>query len=203
MQQSVGEVLSLGTCDRLVLGLEARAKAFKTARLVAPPPVVVVDGLWLKLAVPTGEWQLDSMSRRRAVRRKQKRVMLTALGVYGDGHWKILTWQLANAEDAPAWSSLLSTLYTKGITEQSTELAISDGAKGLAKALYSHLPGVPHQRCIFHKIKNISDYLLYSELKVDAWGNDVSVERPAKQAYKKAILADAGDIYCTDVEAYR
>jgi len=200
MQQSVGEVLSLGTCDRLVLGLEARAKAFKTARLETPPPVVLVDGLWLKLAVPTGEWQRDSMGRRRAVKRKQKRVMLTALGIYGDGHWEILTWQLADSEDAPAWSSFLGTLYVKGITEQSTELVVSDGAKGLAKALYSHLPGVPHQRCIFHKIKTISDYLLYSELKVDACGNEIVVERQAKQAYKKAILADAGDIYCTDVE---
>jgi transposase-like protein len=200
MQQSVGEVLSLGTCNRLVLGLEARAKAFKNARLETPSPVVLVDGLWLKLAVPTGEWHLDGMGRRRAVRRKQKRVMLTALGIYGDGHWEILTWQLADTEDTLAWSRLLGALYVKGITEQSTELVVSDGAKGLAKALYSHLPGVPHQRCIFHKIKNIADYLLYSELKIDACGNNVSVERHAKQAYKKEILADAGDIYSTDVE---
>ena len=200
MQYSVGEVLSLGTCNRLVLGLEARAQAFKTARLEVPPPVVLVDGLWLKLAVPTGEWQSDSLGRRRAVKRKQKRVMLTALGIYGDGHWEILTWQLANTEDAAAWSNFLGALYVKGVTEQSTELVVSDGAKGLAKALYSHLPGVPHQRCIFHKIKNISDYLQYSELMVDAWGNEALATRKAKQAYKQEILADAGDIFHTDVE---
>ncbi len=120
--------------------------------------------------MPTGEWQIDRMGRRRAVKRKQKRVMLTALGVYGDGHWEILTWQLANTEDAAAWRTFLGDLYVKGITEQSTELVVSDGAKGLAKALYSHSPGVPHQRCIFHKIKNIADYLQYAELMVAASG---------------------------------
>jgi transposase-like protein len=200
MYHSLGEVLSLGTCNRLVLGLKARAQAFKTARLEASPPIVLVDGLWLKLAVPTGEWQRDSMGRRRAVRRKQKRVMLTALGIWDDGHWEILTWQLANTEDAAAWSRFLGALYVKGVTEQSTELVVSDGSKGLAKALYSHLPGVPHQRCIFHKIKSISDYLQYEELKVGDWGEEVSVERRAKQAYKKEILADAGDIYRNDSE---
>lgn len=200
MQHSVGEVLSLGTCNRLVLGLEARGQAFKSARLETPPPVVLVDGLWLKLAVPTGQWHHDSMGRRRTVRRKQKRVMLTALGVWDDGHWEILTWQLAHTEDAAAWSRFLGALYVKGITEQSTKLVVSDGSKGLAKALYSHLPGVPHQRCIFHKIKSISDYLQYEELKVDDWGNEVSVQRQAKQAYKKEILADAGNIYSSDVE---
>ena len=54
MQLSLGEVLSLAACNRLVLGREARAQAFKTARLESPPPIVLVDGLWLKLAVPPG-----------------------------------------------------------------------------------------------------------------------------------------------------
>jgi hypothetical protein len=83
MQLSLGEVLSLAACNRLVLGLEERAQAFKTARLESPPPIVRVDGLWLKLAVPTGEITEDSRGRKRAVKRKQQRVMLTALGGVG------------------------------------------------------------------------------------------------------------------------
>src|SRR5262249_15267205 len=38
MQLSLGEVLSLAACHRIVLGLEERAHAFKTARLEAPAP---------------------------------------------------------------------------------------------------------------------------------------------------------------------
>jgi transposase-like protein len=200
MQQTLGEVLSLEACNRLVLGLEQRATAFKMARLAAPPPIVLVDGLWLKLAVPTGEVKEDASGRQRAVKRQQKRVMLTALGIWGDGHWEILSWHLASQEDAPAWSTLVGALYTKGVTEETTQLVVSDGAKGLDKALYSHLYGVPHQRCIFHKIKNIADYLKYTDL-IDAAGVSApGPSRQAKQERKRDILADAGQIYATDVE---
>ena len=40
-------------------------------------------------------------------------VMLTALGIWDDGHWEILSWHLASQEDAPAWSTLVGALYTK------------------------------------------------------------------------------------------
>jgi putative transposase len=199
MYQSVGEVLSLEACNRLVLGLEQRAQAFKIARLKVSPPIVLVDGLWLKLAVPTGEWQTDCSGRRRAVKHQQKRVMLTALGLWADGHWEILSWQLATAEDAPSWSAFLGTLYTKGITEQTTQLVVSDGAKGLDKALYSHLYGVPHQRCIFHKIKNITDHLQYAVLRAEPGMTAVAMSRQAKQERQRHILADASQIYATDV----
>ena len=86
MHLTLGDVLSLETCHRLVLGLEHRAQAFTTAPLEAPPPIGLVDGLWLKLAVPTGEYTTDAQGRRRPVQERQQRVMLTALGVWDDGH---------------------------------------------------------------------------------------------------------------------
>jgi putative transposase len=200
MHLTLGEGLSLDACNRLVLGLEERAQAFKTARLENPPPIVLVDGLWLKLAVPTGDVKRDRVGRKRAVKRQEKRVMLTALGIWEDGHWEILTWQLAPGEDAESWGQLLGAVYRKGITEETTQLIVSDGAQGLDKALYSHLWGVPHQRCIFHKIKNIGDHLQYRELMAEAQQPSLTPRRQAKQAYKQAILADASQIYATDVE---
>jgi putative transposase len=201
MQLSLGEVLSLAACNRLVLGLEEQAQAFKTARLPSPPPIVLVDGLWLTLAVPTGEITQDSSGRKRAVKRKQQRVMLTALGIWPDGHWEILSWHLAANEDAPSWGALVGTLYTKGVTEQTTQLIVSDGSAGLEKALYSHLYGVPHQRCIFHKIKNIADHLHYGEGGIEAGETATPPSRQAQKERKRAILADASQIYATDVES--
>jgi putative transposase len=194
MQLSLGEVLSLAACNRLVLGLEERAQTFKTARLVAPPPIVLVEGLWLKLAVPSGEITADASGRKRPVKHKQQRVMRTALGIWPDGHWEILSWHLAAHEDAASWGAFVGTLYTKGVTEHTTELIVSDGSQGLEKALDIHLYGVPHQRCIFHKIKNIADHLQYGDLSAVS-------SRKAKQEYKRAILAEAGQIYATDVES--
>jgi len=135
MQLSLGAVLSLAACNRVILGLAEQAHAFKTARLAAPPPIVLVDGLWLKLAVPTGEIAEDSRGRKRAVKRKQQRVMLTALGGWPDGHWEILAWHLATTEDAASWGTFVGILYTKGVTEQTTHLIVSDGSPGLDKAL--------------------------------------------------------------------
>ena len=200
MQLSLGEVLSLAACNRIVLGLEERAHAFKTARLEAPPPIVLVDGLWLKLAVPSGAWQADASGRQRPVKRKQQRVMLTALGIWPDGHWEILSWYLASQEDAASWGTFVGTLYTKGVTEHTTELIVSDGSQGLEKALYSHLYGVPHQRCIFHKIKNITDHLQYGQGRREAGEASAPPSRQDKKERKRAILADASQIYATDVE---
>jgi transposase-like protein len=135
------------------------------------------------------------------VKHQQKRVMLTALGLWDDGHWEILSWQLAPEEDAASWSTLVGTLYAKGITEQTTQLVVSDGAKGLDKALYSHLGGVPHQRWIFHKIKNITDHLQYRELRADMGGGAAVPSRQAKEAHRRALLVDASHMYATDVES--
>jgi transposase-like protein len=80
----------------------------------------LVDGWWLKLAVPTGALKADRLGRQRPGKHKEKRVMLTALGLWADGHWEILTWQWASGEDAAAWGAFWGTLYTKGITEETT-----------------------------------------------------------------------------------
>jgi hypothetical protein len=200
MHLTLGELLSLEACNRLVLGLQEQAQAFKMARLETPPPIVLVDGLWLKLAVPTGDLKADRLGRQRPVKHKQKRVMLTALGIWDDGHWEILAWQLAPNEDAASWSAFVSTLYTKGITEKTTQLVVSDRSQGLENALDSHLYGVSHQRCIFHKIKNIADYLHYGDLTAEADGGSTALSRHAKQQRKQSILADTGQIYAADVE---
>lgn len=201
LHRSLGEVLSLEALDRVLLALETRATAFKVARLGEPPPIVLVDGLWVKIAYPTGEIKVDAQGRRRAAKRKQKRVVLTALGVWPDGHWEILHWTIAAGETAEAWDAFLGELYAKGVTEETTQLVVSDGARGLASALDQHLYGVPHQRCIFHKIKNLADHLQYLDLPLAPTQPRTEALHQAKHARKHAILADAGRIYATDVEA--
>jgi transposase-like protein len=201
MYVTLGEVLSLATCNRIVASVGQRADAFKTQPLEAPPPIILVDGMWVKIAYPTGEMRVDSQGRRRLVKRKQKRVMLSALGVWPDGHWEIVHWQIAAGENETTWKSFFGQLYGKGMTEETTQLVVSDGASGLEPALDYHFYGVPHQRCIFHKIKNIADHLLYGDLEVGGDARDDKATRQAKTARKKAVLADAGAIYEHATEA--
>src|SRR2546425_2144541 len=121
--------------------------------------------------------------------------MLSALGVWPDGHWEIVHWQIAVGENETTWKTFFGQLSAKGLTEETTKLVVSDGAQGLESALAYQFHGVPHQRCVFHKIKNIADHLLYSALEVDDEASDNQAKRKAKTARKQAILADAGAIY--------
>jgi transposase-like protein len=158
-----------------------------------------VDGCWVKIADPSGEVSTDALGRRRAVKRKQKRVVFTALGVWPDGHWEIVSWKIAPQEDAEAWNAFVGELYVKGLTEETTEWVVSDGTQGLPHALERHLPCVPHQRCLCHKIKNIADSLRYTDLVLDPTFPPAEAVRWAKRARKKAIVADAGQVYRSDV----
>ena len=96
MRLTLGEVLWVSSCNRIVLGMAKQVEAFKTTPLEAPPPILLVDGMWIKIAYPTGDIVEDAQGRRRAAKRQQKRVVLSALGVWPDGHWEIVYWQGAS-----------------------------------------------------------------------------------------------------------
>jgi transposase-like protein len=195
MYDTLGEVVSLAACHRLVWEVEAQVQAWKNATIEAPPAVLMVDGMWVKIAYPTGAWRQDAQGRLRSVKRKEKRVVLSALGLWEDGHWEIVHWQIAPGENQACWHHFLGDLYRKGITEETTKLVVSDGSKGLESALDYHYYGVPHQRCIFHKIKNLTDHLVFEEFDLTGAQGDTQAERQARAARRKAILADAGAVY--------
>jgi putative transposase len=198
---SLGAVFSLAACQRVVLGLEEWARACKTARLALPPPLGLVDGLWRKLAVPPGESRAESRGRQRAVQHTQPGVMLTAWGVWPAGHGEMLAWHLAASEAAASWGPWVGTLYTTGVTAQTTPLSVRDGSPGLDQALDSPLYGVPHQRCICHKIKNMTDHLHEGERGDEAGEPATPGSLQAKKERKRASLADASQLDATDVES--
>ena len=70
--------------------------------------------------------------------------------------WGILGWQLAENESRQAWESLLRNLAERKLYRQrGLELLIHDGSQGLIAALNYLHPHVPHQRCAFHKLRNL------------------------------------------------
>jgi hypothetical protein len=111
-----------------------QVEALKTALVEAPPPILLVDGMWVQIAYPHGEMTTDATGRRRAVKRKAKRVMLSALGGWPDGHWDLVHWQRAAGENEPAWKAFCGQLYATGLPEETIALVGSDGATGLEHA---------------------------------------------------------------------
>ena len=127
------------------------------------PPVVQVDALWVTQLVPTGTYHRDAKGRRRPDKKRIKRPIFIALGVWPEtGQAEVLAWQLAPAEDTAAWLAFLSELEAMGVRgENGLELIIHDGGVGLCAALNIVHVAAAEQRCLFHKLRN-----LYNAIRV-------------------------------------
>ena len=125
--------------------------------LTTVPPVVMLDAAWHTLLTTTGRHQLDTLGRRRAIKRKQRSTVLIALGIWPrTGSYYVLDWDIAAGESAADWSRLLDRLIDRRLWKvRGLQLFIHDGGSGLRAALASRYGEVPSQRCVFHKLRNV------------------------------------------------
>jgi len=79
--------------------------------------------------------------------------VLVALGVRENGEKVLLSLMTAGAESTGGWQMLLEDLAARKMGRP--RLVISDGNPGLGSALDRLWPGVPHQRCTVHKLRNL------------------------------------------------
>lgn len=154
---------------------------------VETPPVVQLDGFWITQLRPNGEVRTDRQGRKRAAKGRFKRCVLIALGIWPDtSRQEVLAWQLTDGEDLVSWLDFLSRLEAQGIcVEKGLHLIIHDGGAGLGAALRLLDLGVADQRCIFHKLRNISKALQFPD------------DMPAAERWRKrkAILRDFKTIW--------
>jgi len=79
--------------------------------------------------------------------------VLVALGVKQTGEKILLALAIAGAETGAAWEGVLEDLVARHLGRP--QLVISDGNAGLRSALGRIWPGVAHQRCTVHKLRNL------------------------------------------------
>jgi len=107
---------------------------------------------------------LDGVSVRiRLVGRVQRRVALCAYGVTVDGKRELIDFLLVKAEAEDSWHGFLWNLWSRGLRAAALELIVTDGHPGLVKALGRLWPGVAHQRCWAHKLRNLENQLKASQ----------------------------------------
>src|SRR3989442_13980053 len=90
MALTLGEVLSLAACNRLASRVAEPLEGFKPQALESPPPIILVDGMWVKIAYPTGECRSEAQGRRRPAKRRQRRAGLRARGGRTHRHREIV-----------------------------------------------------------------------------------------------------------------
>lgn len=177
--------LALSTLNRRLH--QVRETATADTPLTAPP-ILQVDAIWVTQLVPTGAYRLDRKGRRRPVKRRCKRPILIALGIWPETERaEIFAWRLADKEDEGDWLAFLSELEALGVRgENGLELVIHDGGAGLCAALNTIYFGATEQRCLFHKLRNIG-----KAIRID----DDQLTNKEKRRRRNAILNDFRHIW--------
>jgi transposase-like protein len=144
------------------------------------PPIMQVDAIWVTQVLPNGRTVYDRKGRKRPAKGRFKRPVLVALGVWPDTNQaQVLEWMLAASEEADAWAEFLTRLEDAGMRhENGLRLIIHDGGSGLCGALALVHFGVPTQRCLFHKLRNIAHAIHLPK----------GLSRSERSAQRKAIL---------------
>jgi transposase-like protein len=185
-----------------VRGLEAGrlVRALRQGVLARVPPAVLVDGLWVKVLVPTGAEFVDRRGRQRPRVRRQRVGLLVAFGVDPTtSDWGVLDWERATQEDQESWGRLLERLRERGLTaERGLRLLVSDGSEGLKAALaeVDLGVGVKHQLCVFHRLRNISKAVKgLQTLGSEQTANEKEATKAARQERRREVATDAAAIY--------
>ncbi|MGQ9854998.1 MAG: IS256 family transposase [Candidatus Oleimicrobiaceae bacterium] len=161
LESSVG----LQTLNKRVNAAVEVAKQWKEQPIKDVPDILQVDGLPFGVMEKTGEIKLDKKKRRRAKKKGSKRILLVALGIWSEaGQKQILDFEIVRQEGYQEWKTLLNRLYGRGLRrEAGLEVIVHDGSKGLEAVIEEVYWQLKDQRCIFHKLTNVSDNITEKE----------------------------------------
>lgn len=94
--------------------------------------------------------------------------IMVGIGVRSTGEKVLLSLAVMGVESAAAWGEFVKDLANRGLKR--VNLAITDGNKGLERALLELWPKLPIQRCTVHKLWNLLGHApksLQAEVKAD------------------------------------
>jgi transposase-like protein len=187
MQREIGDQVRTQVGLRKLNAVVQRVRPPLEVTLSSVPPVILLDAIWVTLLEPIGTTYKDRLGRQRENKAGDKVCVLVALGLYPQsGRWGILGWSLAESESQDAWERLLVPLETRGLyRERGVELVIHDGGAGLIAALNLMYPYVPHQRCLFHKLRNLWQAIQLPD----------DLTRPEARAFKRDLIQQLQAIF--------
>jgi putative transposase len=163
------ETVSAQTVSRLTRDLDQAVAQFHQAPLTDDWRYLFLDGVSLRVRRPAG---------------RQRVQLLVAYGVRTDGTRHQLAFTRSTGESQAAWEGLLQDLYRRGLEGRQLQLIVTDGCAGLAAALETVYPRVPHQRCWVHKLRNL--------LRAARRRDHAAMKSDAQAIYQAASRAEAG-----------
>lgn len=194
----LGAVLSVNAINRITEAAQEQMNQRRTAKITTTVPILLVDGVWVRIQYASGATFEDQAGHVRALRQAEERVVLAAMAIYPDGTREILHYEIAESESQAAWESFFKGLQARGLNLDGVEVVVSDGTNGLPTVLKTWVPQAQHQLCITHKIRAMLRHLGYENLSTqDEQGQTLELPEAKKLRYSQ-IQTDAYDIYKTD-----
>jgi putative transposase len=132
------EELSASSVSRIAKELDEKVEEFLKRPIEHPIHYLFVDASYFKV-------RTDS--------RYVTKAFLVVMGVRDDGYREILGARIADGEDELFWSGLFQDLADRGLS--GVELVISDGHKGIQKAVEKSFLGASWQMCHVHLIRAV------------------------------------------------
>jgi len=170
VRELFGREVSATTVSKTATYLDEELKHYQTRPLADNFSFLFLDGITQKVREISVE----------------KKVMLCALGMREDGTKETLSFRLADQEDTDSWRAFLVDLKSRGLTGEALKLITTDGNPALLKALRDIYPFLKVQRCIVHKLRNVTGKLRRVHLKpCMAEAKDVFNARSRREAIKR------------------
>jgi len=132
------ESLSASSVSRISKELDEKVEEFLKRPIEHPIPYLYVDASYFKV-------RTDS--------RYVTKAFMIVMGVRDDGYREILGARIADGEDELFWSGLFQDLADRGLS--GVKLVVSDGHKGIRKAVDKSFLGASWQMCHVHLIRAV------------------------------------------------
>ncbi|WP_367358339.1 IS256 family transposase [Methanothrix sp.] len=132
------ENLSASSVSRISQELDEKVEEFLKRPIDHPIPYLYVDASYFKV---------------RDNSRYVSKAFMIVMGVRDDGYREILGARIADGEDELFWSGLFQDLADRGLS--GVKLVISDGHKGIQKAVEKSFLGASWQMCHVHLMRAV------------------------------------------------
>jgi transposase-like protein len=169
------ENISASEVSRIAKKLDEEVQQFLNRPIEEPMPFLYIDASYFKV---------------RTDGRYVNKALLIASGIRQDGYREILSAAVADSEDESCWEDLFEGLKARGLG--GVKLVISDGHKGIQKAVTECFLGASWQMCTVHFMRAVLKNIPKKERKEVAYMLKDALEDESEMQELAVILDEKG-----------
>jgi transposase-like protein len=169
------ENITASEVSRIAKKLDEDVEKFLKRPIEKPTPFLFIDASYFKI---------------RTDGRYINKALLIATAIREDSYREILSAAVADSEDESCWEDLFEDLKTRGLN--GVELVISDGHKGIQKAVEKNFVGASWQMCNVHFMRAVLKNIPKKDKKEVAYMLKDALNDESKMQDLAIILDDKG-----------